>query len=277
MPPKSKSKKKKKGKGSKSSDVKRKDEEILSFNEAVLLYQLQAKKKLYEELLGTIEDLQRRIKRQKARNKSLKNEKLKYLNEAIQKAKEHETEMQKKTEVTFEEVEAALKEKLAAARKEDDEVQELRKRISVLAEEIKQAKSEVSKFEEFRDRFRFENEKHVRLLKKEMFDMEESYKELSEFFVKNLENIKLQIERSTKENINIEKKLASEQALEALDTSSHQEFSDNKWLLQEIQIHKEHLKELSTIAEDLEEKNVEMMGDLLSSQFEDVRISKINH
>jgi len=62
--------------------------------------------------------------------------------------------------------------------------------------------------------------------------------------------------------------------LEALDTSSHQEFSDNKWLLQEIQIHKEHLKELSTIAEDLEEKNVEMMGDLLSSQFEDVRISK---
>ena len=29
------------------------------------------------------------------------------------------------------------------------------------------------------DRLRFENEKHVRLLKKEMFDMEESYKELS--------------------------------------------------------------------------------------------------
>lgn len=30
------------------------------------------------------------------------------------------------------------------------------------------------------------------------------------FFVKNLENIKLQIERSTKENIDNEKKLASE-------------------------------------------------------------------
>ena len=31
--------------------------------------------------------------------------------------------MQKKPEVTFEEVEAALREKLATARKEDDEVQ----------------------------------------------------------------------------------------------------------------------------------------------------------
>ena len=55
-------------------------------------------------------------------NKSLKLEKQKYMKEAIRKAKEQEVEMQKRTEVTYEEVEAALKEKLAAARVEEEQV-----------------------------------------------------------------------------------------------------------------------------------------------------------
>ena len=41
-----------------------------------------------------------------------------------------------------------------------------------------------------------------------------------------------------------------------------------------MQIHREHLEDLSRIVENLEKENVEMMGDLLTNQFEDVRISK---
>eukprot|EP00795_Rhopilema_esculentum_P017196 gene17196-8738_t len=207
-------------------------------------------------------------------NKSLKLEKQKYMKEAIRKAKEQEVEMQKRTEVTYEEVEAALKEKLAAARVEEEQVKELKKQISRLIEEIAEVNLEVARFVDFKDRQRFENDTHIKLLKKEMDDMHESYGELSEFFVKNLENVKLQIERATEENITNEKKLASELALESLDSSSHQEFSDNKWLLQEVHIHREHLADISAIVDKLEKENVETMGDLLRNQFEDVKISR---
>lgn len=277
MPPKAKGKKsKKKGKSSKPKEArsKAKDEEVLTFNEAVLFYQLQAKQNQHKEVAGDVEDLRRRIKRQKDRNKSLKNEKEKYLQDAIRKAKEHENELKRKPDVTFEEVEKALQEKVAAAREEEDQVRDMKKQIAKMIDEIKSVKLEVERFEEFRNRSRFDNETHIKLLKKEMADMDESYKELSEFFKKNLRSIKVQIERSTSENIDNEKRLASEQALGSLDNSSHQEFSDNKWLLQEVQIHKEHLAKLSSTVEFLEKQNVEMMGDLLTNQFEDVRISK---
>ena len=53
------------------------------------------------------------------------------MDEAIRQAKEHDIEMRKKTEVTHEEVDAALKERLAAARKEEEDVNGMRLALRV--------------------------------------------------------------------------------------------------------------------------------------------------
>ena len=55
-------------------------------------------------------------------NHQLKLERQRYMKEAINQARELEKKMMENTKVTFEQVEEALKEKLATARKEEEEV-----------------------------------------------------------------------------------------------------------------------------------------------------------
>eukprot|EP00794_Sanderia_malayensis_P000492 gene492-1137_t len=286
-------------------------------------------------------------------NKSLIKDKERYMRDAIRHAKEQEIALQNKTQVEYSEVENALKDKLAAAKSEEENVEELKKEILRLEEEIAKTTNKAKDSEEFRDHTQYENDTHIKVLKKEMQDMKESYEEIAgssfcktvlfqlgsvdtqsfllgsvgtqsfllgsvgiqsfllgsvgaqsfllgsigtelflvgsstpnrvyltfsvfclDFFVKNLENIKEQIKKSTKSSIEQETKIASEQALESLDNSSHLEFSDNKWLRQEVHIHKNHLANISSTVEDMEQKNVEIMSELLESQFEDVQITR---
>jgi len=269
MPPKKKKSAKKKGK--KSGDKKKRDgADVVTFKEAVMLYQLEVKQAQLNDLKEDIDDLNFRIEKQKQRNQFLKKEQNRHVKDVIGEARKKEEETKNEAKIPFEDVEKALQEKLASLRLEETSLEEVKQKISISDEKIQLQSKELLQLIHYKEVGETMDKTNIELLNKELKDMDDSYAEMADFFEKSLEAMKHAITKQNEDNITQQKKLASEQAIHNLDKQTEQEFLDNKWLLREVDINQKHIATVEQEVEMLERQNIEIMSELFGQQLEDV-------
>jgi len=278
MPP----KKSKKKKGDKSSSGRKSKSEkpandVMTFNEVVMTHQLEVKENALKDLKDDIEDLNFRIERQKQRSLFLKKEQNKQCKQVIKQARQKEEEDASKPVVPYQFVEDALKEKLDALKEEEIDTSELKQRVSDLDAEIQIYRSALQELQAYKAQGADVDSVHIKVLKKEMYDMEQSYSEMEDFFNKSLNAIKQEIIKTNSESIAKQKELVSHEVLKGLDKHSEQEFKDNKWLTTEVAIHRNHIAEVTRHIESIEGENIQGMAALFQNNLEDLSDARQFH
>jgi len=273
MPPKKKKSKDKSASSKSNASAKksaRSSDEGLTFNEAVMSYQVEVKQAQIKEVQNRIEELKAKNAKQKLRTRFLKQEQNKHIKEVILQAREKEKQEELEVQVTYGEVEQALKEKLETLKTEQKHIDALHSRIQQLDADIVQVNGDLSNLQTYRETGRFTDETHITVLNKEMADMEASLTEMTEFFDKSLQAVKQEIIKKNQINISNQKELASNEVFNNLDKHQEQEFLDNKWLKKEVGIHRNNIEEASALVERLGNSNLSLMDDLFDKQLADV-------
>jgi len=259
----------KKGKKGKSS-AKKDPANVLTFNEAVLMHQLELKLAQVNDLKEDIDDLKFRNDRQRQKNDFLTQEQDRQVKNVLEQAHDIAKIEDSKEKVPYQDVENALHLKLTSIRVEEQLVDELNKRISSLEDEIQTHSKSLEEVKHYQEHGQNVDSTHIELLNKEMKDMERSYAEMTEFFDKSLTTAKHDIVKKNADGINQQKKLVSELAIQNLDSSTETEFLDNKWLHKEVDLHRSHIKVVEKEVEILEQHNIGIMADLFDKQMTEV-------
>jgi len=265
-------KKKKGGKKKAAGSAKKKKDvgETVTFKEAVMIYQLEVKQAQLNEVKEDIEDLKFRNNKQKNRNQFLKQEQNRHIKDVIEQARQHEKEVGKQKKTPYEDVEKALYKKRDTINAEMDNIKGIQENITGLEEEISNLQKELKELKLYKERGQYTDKTHIEVLKKEMEEMVKSFDEMSDFFDKSLSTIKATILKKSEENIINHKKLASECAIHNLDERTEQEFLDNKWLLKEVQIHRQHISNTTLEVEVYEKENMNLISELFEKQLSDI-------
>jgi len=268
---------KKKGKKSSSGGGGKKKEaaeESVTFNEAVMTYQLEVKQMTLSSLKENIEELKAKNEREKQRNQYLRKEQNRHVKDVIVSAQENEIAMKEVEQIPYEDVEKALHEKLSAICIEENSVEERKEKIKLLDEELKVLSEQLKQLNDYKDHGQTVDKTHIQVLLKEMDDMDKSYAEMANFFDKSLATMKQTITKQNHGNIAVQKNLASEEVIKNLDKHTEQEFLDNEWLLKEVSIHRNHIIDAEVEIKRLEKQNIEVMSYLFEQQVEDLKQTK---
>lgn len=267
---------KKKGKGKKDrqkgSGEKKKDGNVhtLTFNEAVMMHQLEVKLAQVNDLKDDLDDLRFRNDRQRQRNQFLTKEQNRHVKSVLEQAHGLAKVAESKEKIPYEDVEKALQGKLASIRAEEQVAEDLKQKIASMEDKIASLGRELEQVKNYKEQGQHVDQTHIQVLNKEMVDMDQSYTEISDFFEKSLIAVKHSITKKNEAGINNQKKLVSEFAIQNLDGNTETEFLDNKWLHKEVDIHRRHIKSVEREVEILEQHNIEIMSELFDKQMEDV-------
>jgi len=264
---------KKKGKGKKSkapSGKKKEPENVLTFNEAVLMHQLELKLSQVNDVKDDIEDLKYRNERQKQRNQFLTQEQERQVKTVLDQVHNIESVEDKKEKVPYEDVEKALNLKLNSISVEEKLIEELNRNISKLDEDIQSHSKWLEEVKNYKEYGQHVDRTHIDVLTKEMDDMDRSYAEMTDFFEKSLVAVKNRISKKNEDGINDQKKLVSELAIQNLNGNMEIEFLDNKWLHKEVDLHRKHIESVEKEVESMEQHNIRVMSQLFDKQMDEV-------
>nr|XP_002132030.1 coiled-coil domain-containing protein 83-like [Ciona intestinalis]XP_018667846.1 coiled-coil domain-containing protein 83-like [Ciona intestinalis] len=267
-------KKKGKGGGGKGKKKGEKREDEMTLKEAILAFQIQVKEKASEDLQFEIKGLKDKNRRFRDRNARLYEDQQIHIKTLLRQAKEQEHELEEKEVYNSEHVEQALREKWAAARNEDKELDDLYKRIEQVEQEYAKMSSDVEYWTEYKDVGSEEHAKQIHLLNSELEDMLRNFNDMCGHLTRQLEAAKYEVTLYKEECMAEQQHLASEKAMEHLDPASVQEVHENEWLKKEAHIHREEEKNLLRLLDELESENLSIISELLYCKQEDLKISR---
>ncbi|EDV20558.1 Coiled-coil domain-containing protein 83 [Trichoplax sp. H2] len=248
--------------------------ELIQMRETMIEIQIAGKEKLIEETQGTLRDYQEKSKILKDRNKKLKIEQLHHMKQLLKQSKERDLNLQKVEEVGYEVVEKAFQDKLATARQEERDIEEMIEEIRRRDAIIQLTQAEVDQLVDYREYGQFEHKKQIEILVQELKDIDMKFEEMADHARKAVESEKNELQRSTELQLNKQKDIATEVALQNMDKTNHVEIKDNQWMKKEIALYQEEHEKLTRLVEEIESKNLHAMGTLFDSKAADLRISK---
>ncbi|XP_073518088.1 coiled-coil domain-containing protein 83 [Phyllobates terribilis] len=269
-----KSKKKSKKGSKKKKQSKKSQEDKMTFAEALLAYQIEMKESRIEELLAEVKQVEQKNVRYKERNERLKAEQSVHVKELLSEAKVQETEMEKKEVVNREQVDEMIKEKWGYIRQKEILFEELRGEINGLEQQILVAEAEKDYWLQYKNVGSWEDAKQINHLQEEISDIKQNFSEIDEYFRKNLEKTKLDIDKKREKKMDQTREIATQDAVNHIDEESRREINENEWLKREFDIYKKDIHDLEVSVCKMEQENLQLINHLFDCRLHDLKIPR---
>ncbi|XP_004709005.1 coiled-coil domain-containing protein 83 [Echinops telfairi] len=217
----------------------------LPVSEALLDYHCQIKESSVERFMVQLRKLREKNQKYHDRNKRLKDEQIWHIRNLLQELSEDKSKGM--LIVTREDVEEAMKEKWKFERDQEQNLKDMRMKISNAEKLFLEKLGEKEYWEEYKN---VGNEQHAKL-------------------IKSLENdIK-----TVKENA---KKMSecNKNAIGFIDRGSYREILENDWLKKEIAVHRKEVEELECAIHKLEQENLVLIDQLFHCRLVDLNITR---
>lgn len=265
-----KSKKSKKGGGSKKGAKK---EQLIAFREAILTYQLEVRQKSVKELEEEACALQELNERYKERNMKLKKEQVANFQAMLKKAKQQENEIEQNQIYNFTHVEEALKSKWNSAELEENLITTLIEKEKITGEKCLEMEEKVRVWSTWRDGGRIDNEVKLVEMQSQLEDMKQNFEEMRHNMEQTMKKTMASMAEQTDKEMAESTVWASENAMNQLDQETLEEIRENQWLRKEAQTHRVEERNLRREVEQLEQKNLQIISELLQCQIHDLKVS----
>ncbi|XP_069615395.1 coiled-coil domain-containing protein 83 [Ranitomeya imitator] len=269
-----KSEKKGKKGSKKKKQSKKSQEDKMTFAEALLAYQIQMKESRIEELLAEVKQAEEKNVRYKERNERLKAEQSVHVKELLSEAKAQEKEMETKDVVNREQVDEVIKEKWGYIRQKEMLFEELRGEINGLEHQILVAEAEKDYWLQYKNVGSWEHAKQINHLQEEISDIKQNFSEIDEYFRKNLEKTKHDIDNETEKKMDQTREIATQDAVKHIDEESRREINENEWLKREFDIYKKDVQDLEVSVCKMEQENLQLINHLFDCRLHDLKIPR---
>ncbi|XP_042182945.1 coiled-coil domain-containing protein 83 isoform X3 [Oncorhynchus tshawytscha] len=232
--------------GKKSSD-----EDKTTLAEAFINFQLQVKRKEIHECQEEVSQLETKKQRHTELREQLKEEQLGHIKVLRKQAKEQESKLEQREVVNKEQVEQALQQNLELVRSQEKELAELRAEVIRLEEEVLVLQAERHIRQEYKMAGSQEHQQQIQHLEAELAQMQKGFQEMADNIQRSLDVTFNEIDKKTVHLIDDKKQLATELAIYTREVS------------------------ITALAvQQLEEENLEHMGQLFERRLEDLQISR---
>ncbi|XP_053312552.1 coiled-coil domain-containing protein 83 [Spea bombifrons] len=248
----------KKGKKKKEKRTTAKKDDHLTFPEALLAYQIQAKESMIQILQAEFTQLEEKHSRFNERNERLRAEQKAHIKVLLDEAKAEEEELSKKEVVNREQVEMEIKQKWDYIREKRRLFEELRSEIKRLAEQNVEKQRERDYWFQYKNVGSGEHARQIRLLEEEIKSLTQSFSEVDGHLKKQLETSKGEVNRQMEELKKKKLGIAAKEALEHLSAANQKPIDENAWLKSQITYYRKEVQELEEKVHKLEQENLEM-------------------
>uniref|UniRef100_A0A8C5LUT5 Coiled-coil domain-containing protein 83 n=1 Tax=Leptobrachium leishanense TaxID=445787 RepID=A0A8C5LUT5_9ANUR len=267
-------KKSKKGKKKKKQGRDGSKEDKMTCAEALLAYQIKIKESELGELAAEYKQDEEKNARYKERNERLKAEQLGHIKDLLREAKAQEKELAKKETVNGEQVDAEIREKWEYIREKERLFEDLRSEINRQDKEIVDKQLQRDYWSDYKNVVSKEHAKQIHVLQQELSSMEQGYNEVSDFFRKNLETLKSEIDRRKEKLMGETREMAAEEAVKNLDVESRKEIKENDWLKKEVTAYRKYVHDLEETVYKIEQENLRMLSHLFEGRPSDLKMAR---
>ncbi|XP_075403904.1 coiled-coil domain-containing protein 83 [Tenrec ecaudatus] len=244
----------------------------LPVSEALLDYHCQIKESSVERFMVQLRRLREKNQKYQDRNKRLKDEQIWHIRNLLQELSEDKSKGM--LVVTREDVEEAMKEKWKFERDQEQNLKDMRMKISNAEKLFLEKLGEKEYWEEYKN---VGNEQHAKLIKSlenDIKTVKENAKKMSEQYDITLEDARKRIIRETLLQLAQKKELATQNAIGFIDRGSYREILENDWLKKEIAIHRKEVDELECVIHKLEQENLVLIDQLFHCRLVDLNITR---
>nr|XP_046161078.1 coiled-coil domain-containing protein 83 isoform X3 [Oncorhynchus gorbuscha] len=227
------------------------DEDKTTLAEAFINFQLQVKRKEIHECQEEVSQLETKKQRYTELREQLKEEQLGHIKVLRKQAKEQESKLEQREVVNKEQVEQALQQNMELVRSQEKELAELRAEVIRLEEEVLVLQAERHIRQEYKMAGSQEHQQQIQHLEAELAQMQKGFQEMADNIQRSLDVTFNEIDKKTVHLIDDKKQLATELAIYTREVS------------------------ITALAvQQLEEENLEHMGQLFERRLEDLQISR---
>ncbi|KAM4046354.1 coiled-coil domain-containing protein 83 isoform 2-T4 [Anomaloglossus baeobatrachus] len=227
-----------------------------------------------EELLAEVKQVEEKNVRYKERNERLKAEQSVHVKELLSEAKDQEKEVEKKEVVNREQVDEMIKEKWGYIRQKKILFEELRGEINGLEQKILVAEAEKDYWLQYKNVGSGGHANQINHLQEEISDIKQNFSEIDEYFRRNLEKTKHEIDKQTEKKMDQTREIATQDAVKHIDEESRKEISENEWLKREVDIYKKDVHDLEVSACKMEQENLQLINHLFDCRLQDLKIPR---
>ncbi|XP_036379112.1 coiled-coil domain-containing protein 83 [Megalops cyprinoides] len=246
--------------------------EDLTLAESYVTFQLQVKRKEIEDFENEISQLEEKNQRYKELKQQLKEEQMSQIRSLHKQLKDQEGKLAQKEVVCREQVEKAIQDNMELIRTDEEQVEELRSKLSGLEERVRTLREEKQIWLDYKLVGSQEHEQQIQVLGEKLIQLEEVFLEMKDDLERSMkENIK-KIDEKAAQLMENEKSHASERAFKHLDKHSCQALKDNDWLKKTYAFYKEEVAFLEVDVRKLEEQNLELLHELFDHNMSDPKI-----
>ncbi|CAJ0947007.1 unnamed protein product [Ranitomeya imitator] len=152
---------------------------------------------------------------------------------------------------------------------------ELRGEINGLEHQILVAEAEKDYWLQYKNVGSWEHAKQINHLQEEISDIKQNFSEIDEYFRKNLEKTKHDIDNETEKKMDQTREIATQDAVKHIDEESRREINENEWLKREFDIYKKDVQDLEVSVCKMEQENLQLINHLFDCRLHDLKIPRL--
>ncbi|ELW68944.1 coiled-coil domain-containing protein 83 isoform X1 [Tupaia chinensis] len=241
-------------------------------SEALLDYYCQIKENAVERFMFQMKKLREKNQKYHERNRRLKEEQNWHIRNLLKELSEEKTEGL--PVVTREDVEEAMKEKWKFERDQEQNLKDMRMKITSAEKLFLEKLSEKEYWEDYKNVGSEQHAKLITSLQNDINTVKENAKKMSEHYKITLEDARKKINRETLLQLDQRKAWATQNAVRFIDKGSYREIQENDWLKKEIATHRKEVEELEKTIHELEEENLVLIDQLFNCRLVDLKIPR---